>query len=510
MRKQALRAARCVAAATGLAALLNLCPLTAQDVGWIGPDLAGSGPSVGSPSVTESKPQNKVWFNNRRWWASLWSSSALAFHIHRLDLNTHQWIDTGVPIDTRPDSHSDTLWDGTKLYVVTHEYASGSSPGDPILLLRFSYANGSYALDAGFPLAIGDSSTESAMIEKDSTGRLWAVWKQDLRVYYAYSLGSEALWSVPAPLPGCTSDFDQDDICAIQRFGGNKIGVMWNDNVQADFLFAVHQDGQPPTTWLPNEIAWDGQSDDHINLAAGSGGRIYAAVKNDNEEVFLLTRNPSTGAWAQHRVTDDSLANRLSRPIVLLNEVDQTIQVFAAFDGAIYRKTSPIGTIAFPPGPGTVVLRDADGALNNPTSTRQNFTPTTGLVVLAASTSQTGNYWHHEVPPASTPLVLNAPTPGSAGAVNTFVASGAAPNALVVLVGSPTTGNKLIVLPGCGAGVPSGLGPTTVLIGYPRANASGIATTSVSVPITAAGATFHFQAFEVRGCRASNRVTEVF
>jgi hypothetical protein len=510
MKERASYNARGVAAALPLAALLVLgSALAAQDVGFVGPSLAGSGPTVGNTTVTESKPQNKVWFHDKKWFASMWSSSALGFRIHRLDANTHAWIDTGVAVESRRDSHSDVMLDGTKLYIITHEYASGGSPGDPILLLRYSYVAGNYVQDVGFPVTIGDSSTESASIEKDSTGKLWAVWKQSLRVYYSYSLGSDTLWSVPAPLPGSTTDFDPDDICAIQRFGGNKIGVMWNDNVQADFLFAVHVDGQSPTTWLPNEVAWDGQSDDHINLAAGSGGKVYAAVKNDNEDVYLLTRS-TAGVWTRFLVSDDNPANRLSRPIVLLNEPEQTIQIYASFGGAIYKKTSPIGAIAFEPGLGTLVMRDADGLLTNPTSTRQNITPATGLVVLAANGSQAGNYYHHEIPPVVPPLVLNVPTPGTAGVQNTFVATGAAANAVVFFLSSPTTGTKVVNLGACPSGVQTGLGNTVVLLGSTRANASGVATLTVNVAVGAAGRTLQLQAIETGACRVSNRVAEAF
>ena len=44
-----------------------------------------------------------------------------------------------------------------------------------------------------------------------------------------------------------------------------------------------------------------------------------------------------------------------------------------------------MGSISFPGGQGTVVVQDADGKLNNSTSTKQNVSPATGLVVLASS-----------------------------------------------------------------------------------------------------------------------------
>src|SRR5262245_61031981 len=71
-------------------------PALAQDVGHEGPQYTGAG-----TTPTESKPESKLWFNDGHWWGSLWSTSAQAFRIHRLNFPTHAWIDTGVALDTR-------------------------------------------------------------------------------------------------------------------------------------------------------------------------------------------------------------------------------------------------------------------------------------------------------------------------------------------------------------------------------------------------------------------------
>ena len=511
MNHSVSRAVRWLSPALRLTALMGITTaLGAQDVGYVGPSLAGAGPTVGMPTVTESKPENKVWFNDNRWWAGMWSSTALAFRIHRLDPVTHNWLDTAVPIDARPDSHFDALPNGNKLYILSHEFSTGpGKPGKPIVFLRYTYASGAYTLDAGFPMTIGDCATEAATIERDSTGRLWAVWKQSLRVYHTYTLGSETVWATPAVLPGCTTDFDADDICAIQRFG-SRVGVMWEDNTQKNFLFTYHNDADAPTTWSPIEIPWAGMADDHINMAAGSGGRLFAAIKNDNEDLVLAVRS-TTGVWTQYPIIDgDNPAERLSRPTLLLNETDQTVQVFASFGGAIYKKSSPMGTISFAPGLGTLVMRDADGLLNNPTSTRQNLTPQMGLVVLAANLSQAGNYWSHQVPGVSPELTLLPPTPGTAGVMNSFVVNGVVPNAVVSFLASPTTGTKLITRPTCPSGIPTGLGNTVIVLGNAKANASGTATLNISVSSNLAGKTYYLQVVEAAQCRASNRISEVF
>lgn len=498
-----------------LAGLLGLgSVVTAQDVGFAGPGMAGVGPTVGLPEPTASKPEDKLWFNDHSWWGSLWSAGSQAFHIHRLNALTHTWVDTGVEVDARPDSHGDALWDGTKLYIATHEFSHGpgGDPGDPQLLLRYSYAAGTYTLDPGFPVAIGDVATETMVIEKDSTGTMWAVWKQNLRVFYSHTEGSDTAWSAPAVLPSCTSDFDSDDICSIIRFNGNRIGVMWSDRVQNAFLFARHVDGDPGTSWTPAEFVlreWD----DHINLAADSAGRVFAAIKNSAEEVKLLVRGVGgVGGWQQYMVGDRTAA--LTRPIVLLNEVGRTVHVFATSGGTIQEKASSLDTIAFPPGAGTIVIRDADAAVNNATSSKQNVTPSTGIVVLAANTSTAGTYWHHEfqvpVEPEEDGLVLGPILPGTAGVINEFRVTGATPGRLVGIMAGFRVGSSVISLVQCPDGVPIEVAAPYTRLPLVRPNGAGVATLRFLVPANVAGINIQLQAVEAFSCRASNRVAERF
>jgi trimeric autotransporter adhesin len=58
----------------------------------------------------------------------------------------------------------------------------------------------------------------------------------------------------------------------------------------------------------------------------------------------------------------------------------------------IFEKTSPTSSISFAAGLGTPILKDADGKINNVTSTKQNVSPSSGLVVLASSSNSV--YFH--------------------------------------------------------------------------------------------------------------------
>ena len=55
----------------------------------------------------------------------------------------------------------------------------------PEYLYRFSYSSSTktYTLDTGFPVQINNMRTETLVIDKDSTGKLWATWSQDSTIF---------------------------------------------------------------------------------------------------------------------------------------------------------------------------------------------------------------------------------------------------------------------------------------------------------------------------------------
>ena len=373
-------------------------PVLAQDIGFEGPQSTGAG-----ATPTESKSESKLWFNDGFWWGSLWSTSARAFRIHRLDYTTHAWVDTGVSIDARVNSHSDALWDGGKLYIASHLFSiTGGSTGNPILFFRYSYdpATDTFSLDPGFPVTIGDHSTEALVIDKDSTGTVWAAWTQGSRVRINHSLASDTAWRTPYVLPTNTSNLTTDDICSLTSFGGNRIGVLWSDQNVNAFRFSYHVDGATDTTWSPVENATTGETDDHLNMAVHTDGRVFVVGKNLANNLLLLVRAVN-GTWSRYVVSQPSPI--LTRPVLLLDQQADTIHVFATGQdtGEVFEKTSSISSIAFAPGTGTMRMRDASTPfrISDPTSTKQNIDSGSGLVVLAHHDT-TGFYWRHEVRPA--------------------------------------------------------------------------------------------------------------
>src|SRR5919197_3403552 len=140
-------------------------------------------------SPTGSKPESKLWFNGG-WWASMFKAGPAEHRIYRLDPTTMNWRDTGMAIDTRASTRADALWDAAtgKLYVASHVYTTSgrrAGKGNSGRLYRYSYdgVTGTYSLDPGFPVVINAAKSETLVIDKDSTGTLWATWTQGRPVY---------------------------------------------------------------------------------------------------------------------------------------------------------------------------------------------------------------------------------------------------------------------------------------------------------------------------------------
>jgi PKD repeat protein len=396
----------------------------AGDIGYRDQSYA---PLGGSPSGT--KPESKLWFNDGSWWGDLFNGTD--HKIFKLNRTTGVWSDTGVTLDPRDSSRSDILWTGTKLYVASHMYTTSGSTttsGNVGRLYRYSYNGTTYTLDSGFPVNINANKTETLVIDRDSTGTLWSTFTSGSRVYVNHSVGgNDAAWSTPILVPGSTA-LTSDDISSLIQFGGNKIGLMWSNQVDHKVYFAVHNDGAADTAWTTSAVPNGGAtSDDHINLKADSAGRVYAAVKTSDTGskplIQLLTRS-AAGTWAN--TTFGTGSNSHTRPIVELDAEHGVLHMFATCPqppstsgqsgGDICEKTATAGdSPSFGPGIGTAIIREAGSPdMNDATSTKQNVSSSTGLVVLA-NNKTSKLYWHSQdslgggsPPPAGPKATFNA------------------------------------------------------------------------------------------------------
>ena len=404
------RAGVVLAILCGVAALA-LPGIARGDIGFRGPAY----PAGTSGSPTTSKPESKLWWNDGFWWASMFRSGE--HRIFRLNRRAQTWSDTGVVLDARDSTRQDVLSSGSKLLVASHKYVSGttntaSGPNDEMRLSRFSYnaATNRYSAAPDGTSTIDPEKSETLVIDRDSTGALWATWVQadgsGHHVYVKKTNGN----CVSGSFAGCSwgpthtlDDVGPDDISSVVRFGGNKVGVMWSNTLAsvAQMRFSFHTDGAAPNAWSSTEAVIGSQAapkfaDDHINLKADSLGRVYAVTKtkfsSQANPGILLHRRAVSGTWSRATVSRASLG--ATRPIVVLDPSHNRIRVFEADSGAIRMKVSRMGVMAFPQlSAGTTVIADTRSTVGNPTSTKQNVSNATRLIVLATNHA-TKRYWH--------------------------------------------------------------------------------------------------------------------
>jgi PKD repeat protein len=424
--------ARVLSAAAVVAAVVALSPGQAQaaagDIGYKDQSFTAA---VGNTAPTADKPESKLWWAYNTWWADMWSESAAAHHIFKLDVNTQAWTDTGTAIDTRPNTQSTTLYDGNQLYIASHVVAASSTAsvtGNPTNLYRYTYANGAWMLDANFPVAIQPYSVESLSMDIDGAGRLWAAYTRGAKVYLTVTTGTAYTPTVSFATPWiptvtqagtavgpANTAVTADDIATVVATASGDVMVLWSDQVKGAIDYAVHTKAAADTAFTGGQAVQGTKlADDHLNLKAlqsDAKGRVFAGVKTSLNDVTtsvptdpllrLMVFTPADGAWATY--TFSTIADSQTRPLVLIDSSHNTLHMLAtgpttagavAYSGTIYEKVTSLDAPSFAAGPGTPVIRDAASAdMNNATSTRQPLTATSGEVVMASNTT-TLTYWH--------------------------------------------------------------------------------------------------------------------
>ena len=417
---------RAVLASLLIGVVAMLAPAVAAAApGDIGVEDFNYAPIGGSP--TGPKPESKLWFNDGIWWASMFDPVTANHMIFRLNRQTQQWVKTTTTIDTRDSSRVDMLWDGSHLYAASVGFTNTSSTTATTStngrLWRYSYdaTKDQYTLDtgAGFTAAgvrINTVRSETLTIDKDGAGRLWATWVVGGQVQVAATNGNDTQWGAPVTIgTGLTSD----DISSLIAFdpgatnGGPQIGVMWSNQTDGRFWFATHRDATAPGSgWVARSVPGTQSSDDHINLKT-RGGTVYAAVKHSTSGTLpltsLLVRTPAANTdpdigWSSK--TFGTGRDSHTRPIVVLD--GGGVHMFATgpqppatsgqSGGDIVEKSSTsFANPTFATGVGTAVIRDnGTPDMNDVTSTKQNATAASGIVIMA-NNATTKNYWHADL-----------------------------------------------------------------------------------------------------------------
>ena len=425
------RAAAMAAALTMLLIGIPAMPARAAlgDSGFEGPSYLGT-----SKPASGEKPESKLWYAGGLWWAVMWDTISADWHIFQLDRTANRWIDTGVLVDKRNGTRADVLYSSStdKVYIASHVATTGIAvAGNAARLMRYSYRNGAWRLDRGFPKKITDYSSETLTIDEDSIGNIWATWTQAAAddtgaVYAARGADGGLSWSSPFLVPSADAGGNRprpDDISTVVSFG-SKIGVLWSNQRTSALYWSIHADGAGDATWTTGTALKSPKiADDHINiksLHSDGAGRVYAVFKTNYNDVstdktlpqVMLATYRAGGVWTHETVW--TIGDCVTRPLVMLDESAQLLHVmgtapetgcgYSGQEGVIFEKTVSLRDLRFGPGRGTILMKDADSPnLNNVSGSKQAFDSTSGQVLLATN-SATKHYWHSDSMAGLAPL----------------------------------------------------------------------------------------------------------
>lgn len=408
---------------------------------------------------TAENPESKVWFNDGYWWGILFDEAQNQWAVHRLDWTSMNWVVTATTLDSRLDDDGlvstrfDSLWDENegKLYLTSYMRLSNPSRVNTDekrgKLYRYSYdANANtYSLDAGFPVTINTDRTQTLVLDKDSSGRLWATYisriptsdpldVEDYRVYINYTTtpGDDTNWATPVDLTtlvGSDAVVAFDDHTSVIAYG-DKVGLMWSNNIDGNFYYGEYMVGDSPTDWDINAVSVSGMTllaDDHIKLAT-NGSQVFAAVKTQNPPpggalTGVLARD-TDGSFSFHTFSNGSSND--THPTLVYHETENRLYMFVASNEAggliCYNTmdvTDPLSDMAMDEKPCATdpfdsaphfIVSSAHPNINHPTASKHAVNGTTGVLVLATDQDNGQVYLYNLI--GSQPPYVTGHTPG--------------------------------------------------------------------------------------------------
>jgi hypothetical protein len=358
---------------------------------------AGSVQAAGSVMFntqgTSDKPQSKLWYHDNLWWACLNDNSKLAIYMCTGTGWTKKLDVQNAAVPVMQGGTSDALWDGTNLFI-------GVFGATTSKVYKYTYdsVNQNYVAVSGFPVSLAmQTGAETIVLDKDSTGRVWAVFEANGKILVYYTTSSSHLQWVSNALQINTLLVDPDDIATVVAFGGNKIGVLWSDQRQQQVCFRWRDDTDPPATWQPIEIVRSGFgcTDDHLNMRADTQGNVYFVAKDFFDAVWVGRRDP-TGTWQV--TTGASGLDCGTRPMMQIDESQNKLYVFytrwetcvSTGIHSIEERVAYLDNLLF--SLPTQIISASNVSMNEVSGTKQVLPP--GSLALVCSGSNLRAYWN--------------------------------------------------------------------------------------------------------------------
>lgn len=270
---------------------------------------------VDFPFPTSDKPQSKLWFLNKSWWAllprtngpSLWQRTTSGWKEH-----------TSVYTDLQGLPGRSDCWQEANIVTavgVASNYLSVFS-----IELDTKKPSKFTAKKLATLLPPTKSETiETATIARDRNNNWWVAADAGTSIYTWFSADG-VKWSDPIKLG---ENISKDDICAIVALP-KSVMVIWSDQNNDAVFCREHLNKNTSDNWNPIEIIQQGglTADDHINAAISKDGTLWVATKNSldvtGQPQLVLRVRSKTGKWSNYPYGPRQVIQEPSRPVVLV------------------------------------------------------------------------------------------------------------------------------------------------------------------------------------------------
>lgn len=268
---------------------------------------------------TADKPQSKLWFMDKCWWAILPDSIGPTLW-QRTEKGWKECPEVSEKLKGVP-GRADVWADEKQVTAV------GVADSSLTVFRLFKKINSSGIYWDSKVLSIlappVSGTIETATIAKDGKGIWWVATTSGSKVCIWNSTNDGRNWNKPFIL---YEGLNEDDICTITPLN-EGVGVIWSDQIRDAVLMRVHKNGNPAEKWESEEIVDSGNktADDHLNTVLAPDGTLWVATKNSVDKAgqaqFVLRIRTVDGKWKNKPyLVLDSRMKRPSRPIVLATE----------------------------------------------------------------------------------------------------------------------------------------------------------------------------------------------
>jgi hypothetical protein len=290
-------------------------------------------------SPTKDKPQCKLWYTAKTWWAlmpgresaSLWQRTETGWKEQSYLKEQLKLINGYADVWPEDNSIHAVLVTDSTLTVVA---------------LKYDEKQKTWVLEQTAKLLFTEKKgmIETATIVRDGAGRYWVAADSGKQILVWYT--EQNSWTGPQQVASGISD---DDISAL-AVTSKSVLVVWSDQVADAVTYREHVDSEATDNWSATRFIEKGNhtADDHLHAVTDKDGRVYIATKNSldlvGEPQLVLRVRDLNGKWNNFPYAKRDSLEEPSRPVVVLGSDGE--KMFAGH--TIYHRTDHSkGYIAF-------------------------------------------------------------------------------------------------------------------------------------------------------------------